>query len=139
MNDQQFKTWIRQCEGLRLEPYLDSTGKATIGYGRNLTDVGISKEEAEILLDHDIKRTYKELFQLPWFLPLPDDVQFALANMCFNLGLPKLLTFKKMIGALKINNFKAAAREALNSEWAQQVGQRATQVALMISEATNEA
>ena len=41
-------------EGLRLKPYTDTVGKITIGIGRNLTDVGISKEEAYALCDTDI-------------------------------------------------------------------------------------
>ena len=39
------KTLARH-EGLQLKPYLDTVGKLTIGYGRNLDDVGISKGEA---------------------------------------------------------------------------------------------
>ncbi|MFD2234837.1 glycoside hydrolase family protein, partial [Phaeospirillum tilakii] len=41
-------------ESLRLKPYRCPAGKLTIGIGRNLDDVGISREEAETLLDHDI-------------------------------------------------------------------------------------
>ena len=44
-------------EGLRLRPYRDSVGKLTIGVGRNLDDVGISNDEAMVLLDHDIEIT----------------------------------------------------------------------------------
>ena len=36
-------------EGLRLFPYTDTVGKLTIGVGRNLTDAGISADEAEVL------------------------------------------------------------------------------------------
>ena len=38
-------------EGLRLRPYADTVGKTTIGVGRNLTDVGISHDEALALLE----------------------------------------------------------------------------------------
>ena len=33
-------------EGLRLKPYRDTVGKLTIGVGRNLDDVGITRAEA---------------------------------------------------------------------------------------------
>lgn len=38
-------------EGLRLKPYHDTVRKLTIGIGRNLDDVGITHEEALILLE----------------------------------------------------------------------------------------
>ena len=37
---------LKRHEGFRAFPYLDTVGKLTIGYGRNLSDVGISIEEA---------------------------------------------------------------------------------------------
>ena len=45
---------LRRDEGVRLKPYRDTVGKITIGVGRNLTDVGITPDEADVLLDHDI-------------------------------------------------------------------------------------
>ena len=33
-------------EGFRSKPYSDTVGKLTIGYGRNLDDVGITRNEA---------------------------------------------------------------------------------------------
>ena len=51
---------IAKHEGLRLKPYKDSVGKLTIGYGRNLDDVGISQEEAEILFSADVAQARKE-------------------------------------------------------------------------------
>ena len=54
--------------------------------------------------------------------------------MCFNLGIVKLLKFEKMIKALEQKNYSQAAKEALHSKWASQVGKRAIDVAVMISE-----
>jgi len=59
-------------------------------------------------------------------------VKNALLNMCFNLGINRLLGFKKMVAALQEKNFTLAAKEALNSKWAEQVGERAKDIALMI-------
>ena len=42
-------------EGVRLKPYRDSVGKLTIGVGRNLDDKGLTRAEAEALLDNDIR------------------------------------------------------------------------------------
>jgi len=65
---------------LRLKPYRDSVGKLTIGVGRNLDDVGISAEEADVLLANDIAKAQAELKQaLPWTanrrdIPMPPTI-----------------------------------------------------------------
>ena len=54
--------------------------------------------------------------------------------MCFNLGLPRLLKFKKMIIALEQGYYDQAADEALDSQWARQVGDRAQRIATAFRE-----
>lgn len=134
MQKQNIKDWIKKCEALRLLPYLDKVGKLTIGYGRNLDDVGISKQEADFMFDNDFSQVEKTLSTYDWYNIQPDGVKAALINMCFNVGITRLKEFKKMIAALKNKNYTAAAQEALNSKWAIQVGQRAKDVALMLRE-----
>ena len=43
------KEQLIRDEGTRLKPYTDTTGHLTIGFGRNLSQVGISLAEAEYL------------------------------------------------------------------------------------------
>ncbi len=128
------KAWIKKCEGIKLKPYLDTVGKSTIGYGRNLTDDGISKIEADYLFDNDFNRTQTELSIYPWFYEQSQNVQNALLNMNFNLGITRLLEFKDMIKALDVKDYSKAANAALNSKWAQEVGERAKDVAVMMRE-----
>lgn len=130
--DNHFKDWIKHHEGVVLEPYVDTVGKLTIGVGRNLSDNGISHDEAEYMLENDIKRAVQDVENQSWFKDQPEGIQKALVNMSFNLGLPRLLSFKKMIAALDKKDYATAAREALDSRWAQQVGQRAKDIAVMI-------
>jgi len=132
--DDKFKDWIRRGEGYDNMPYIDTAGKLTIGYGRNLQDNGISLEEAEFMLDNDIKRALADVEDKEWYKDQPEGVQRALVNMSFNLGLTRLLTFKKMIAALLEKDYAKAAREALDSKWAHQVGDRAKDIAVMIRE-----
>lgn len=126
------KDWIKKHEALRLRLYLDTVGKQTIGWGRNIEDNGISKEEADFMFDNDFARCQRKLAPFPWYVNQPQNVQDALMNMCFNMGIGRLLGFKKMIIALTAKDYTKAAIEALNSKWAGQVGQRAKDVALMI-------
>lgn len=128
------KEWIKICEEFASRPYTDTVGKLTIGYGRNLTDNDLSQDEADYLFENDFNRCVRELSQYAWFTKQPEGVQGALINMCFNLGLPRLKGFKRMIAALDAKNYTLAAQEALDSKWATQVGKRAKDVAVMLRE-----
>ena len=120
-------------EGLKLKPYEDTVGKLTIGVGRNLDDVGITKEEALALMRNDVKQCIRELERsLPFFRFENQVRKDALVNMCFNLGLTRLLRFKKMIAAFENRDYEEAAKQALDSKWARQVGARSARIARLI-------
>lgn len=130
MDRENLKRMLIRHEGLRKKPYMCPAGKLTIGVGRNLEDVGVSEEEALILLDRDLDRIEAELdHALPWWRNLTPARQEALANMDFNLGLGGLLKFKQFLAALEADDFETAAAEMLDSRWAAQVGYRATELA----------
>ena len=128
-------TWaayIRRYEGLRLKPYTCPAGHLTVGYGHNLEN-GIPIHIAEELLRADISCAQTEVGgNFPWADELDEVRQFVLVDMCFNMGLAKLLTFKKFLAALAKKEYQAAAKEMLNSRWAAQVGRRAVELAEMM-------
>lgn len=115
-------------EGLRLQPYLDTVGKWTIGVGRNLSDNGISESEALLMLRNDIATAERELMSQSWFNALDAVRKDVMINMCFNIGLTRLLGFKNMIAALTVHDYDKAATEMLDSKWARQVGNRAIEL-----------
>ena len=120
-------------EDLRLKPYRDTAGKLTIGCGRNLDDVGISREEAFLLLDNDILRAQTGVIrELPWSVELDRPRFEVLVNMAFNMGVGGLLGFKKFLAALREGHLEAAAKEMLDSLWSQQVGRRADELAQIV-------
>jgi lysozyme len=124
---------LRRDEGLRLKPYVDTTGHISIGYGRNLTDIGITRAEAEAMLREDTLRHVMELEALlPWVKSLDAVRQRVLGNMAFNLGLPTLLKFTKFLALVKQGDYKTAAVAMLQSRWADQVGARADRLAVMM-------
>lgn len=117
-------------EGLRLKPYKCTSGKLTIGVGRNLDDVGISEQEAFMLLDNDINKIINSLpFQFPFYSELNDARKAVLINMAFNIGMSGLFKFKNMLAAIRNGDFEQASYEMLDSVWAEQVGNRARQLA----------
>ncbi len=120
---------IQTDEGLRLWPYTDSVGKITIGYGTNLSD-GISSVEAAWLLDHRLTNCIVELTQThPIVLTLAPARQIVLANMAYNLGVPKLSEFHNMWAAIGAGDFVTATKEMLNSKVAGQAPSRYARLA----------
>lgn len=123
-------------EGIRLNPYLCPAGKLTLGVGRNLDDVGITEDEAMMMLDNDIERVKAQLAKaLPWLETKPPGVQRAIANMAFQMGLGGVLKFKNMLAAIQARDYATARREALDSAWAKQTPQRAKRVTDLFKEA----
>ena len=127
------KQRLKVEEGLRLKPYRCPAGKLTIGYGRNIQEVGISKEEAEMLLQNDIQKTIDDLNKsIPWYQTLSENRQVVLVDMCFNLGLSEFLNFKNTLELIKIGNYLEASKAMLQSKWAKQVGKRAFELSEMM-------
>ena len=138
-------------EGLRLQVYQDTLGIDTIGIGRNLEDRGISKEELDWMdypsIDHvyewgiteadavylaqnDVQIVEEELLRAHPCVDRLDSVrQLILMDMAFNMGVPRLCKFVKMWNAIHEDKYDVAAKEMLDSRWANQVKSRATKLA----------
>jgi len=117
-------TKLKGHEGLRLKPYKDTVGKTTIGYGRNLDDVGISHDEASMMFGNDVARAEEDCRnRFAWFAGLDPVRQDVIVNLVFNMGIGGVLGFKRMIAAIVAENWTQAAWELSNSAWRQQVGQ----------------
>lgn len=120
-------------EGMELKVYLCPAGKATIGVGRNLEDLGVSEEEALFMLSNDISRARKEAgSRFPWFSGLSGERQDVVISMIINLGITRFMGFKKLHAALLSGNWEKAASEMLSSTWAAQVKGRAVELAKLM-------
>lgn len=120
----KLKNRIKGHEGLRLFPYLDTKGKWTIGYGRNLSQKGITEAESEMLLQRDIDDATADLYRMLPFVKLIDDARKAVfIELSFNMGIGGLLSFRKMIEAAKKNDWELASKELLSSKWRSDVGE----------------
>ena len=89
--DQTFyENLIIKHEGYRSLAYPDRGGMA-IGYGRNLTNNGINRAEALMLLRNDIDRLNKGLAERFPASQKLDSVRYAVVlSMAYNLGLDGL-------------------------------------------------
>jgi lysozyme len=130
-------------ESERLKVYDDATGMPigkgavvqgypTIGVGRNLVGLGLTKAESRYLLANDIARVTEECRRLyPWFDALDDVRQSVILNMRFNMG-PKLDQFVNTLAAVARYDFGEAAERMEQSLWHKQVGQRAVRLERMM-------
>lgn len=120
-------------EGLKLRPYLDSVGKTTIGIGRNLTDCGVSNDEAMLLLANDIASCKRQMInEFPWAGLMVEARQAVLISMLFNMGMGGVLEFKLALAQMEAGEYEKAADALLQSRWAMAVGQRAQDLAHMM-------
>ena len=148
-------------EGLKLGTYRCPAGYWTIGVGRNLETkslsrgeqqyilgcdeltpqqiinllkrCGITKEEALVLLAHDIRGCEQDLKQFDWFDCLDSVRKKVVIDMRFNLGPGGFRGFKKMIAALAAGDYKQAAEEMKDSKWYWEVGNRSRRLVKMMA------
>jgi lysozyme len=132
MNRAKLLEQLVEHEGCELKPYRDTSGKWTIGIGRNLDDKGISRREALMMASNDIAEIEPQLEALAVWSTLTDARQRVLADMAFNLGFRGLMKFARMLKALESGDYEAAADEMLASRWAGQVKGRAQTLARMM-------
>lgn len=127
---------LQKDEGVRKKgdrhiPYPDPLNPdiITIGYGRNLTANGLRDVEADYMLAEDIRECIHQLqSRYPWFNSLDSVRQEVLVNMCFNLGITTLSTFR-MLSDVARGDYASAAERMRGYLWYRQVGRRGVRLA----------
>ena len=128
------KASLIKHEGFRSKVYQCTAGKNTVGVGRNLDDKGITEREAEYLLDNDIVECIQDLATFSYWNKLNEHQQAALIDLRFNLGAAGYRSFKMMGKALEIGDYTEAAYQIMHSKYHDQVGKRAEDVALWLTQ-----
>ena len=138
MSIDKAKKMLLTDEGLRLKPYRCTAGKLTIGYGRNLDDVGISERIADEMLKEDLevaKKICQRIFGT-LFDTWSENRQLGWINLAFNLGQVRLSKFKNTIRAAQIEDWFEVENGLRQSLWFKQVKGRAERVIGMICHET---
>jgi lysozyme len=140
-NLQKLIAELRRDEDVKYSPYKDTKGIPTVGVGHNLNakplpagwKYPLNDIQVNSLLDDDLEDVFHDLDRsLPWWTDLSDVRQRVLANMCFNLGITKLLGFRNTLVFMRQGKYNQAADGMLASAWASQVKGRATRLADMM-------
>lgn len=120
---------LKRHEGFSGKVYKCSAGANTIGYGHNLDAKPLTPAQAEVLLLADIEDARRDLYLAFDHAMYMDEVRRnVLINMTFNLGITRLMQFKKMLRYCERGEYPQSAVEMLDSAWAKQVGRRATEL-----------
>lgn len=134
-------------EGFRADAYQDTGGRWTIGYGR--CDAGVTEgmtctpDEAQAWMRGKLESLIAALTAaLPWWTGLDLTRRSVLLDMAYNIGVGEaptiavrgsgLLGFSNMLANVKAGNFGRAAGLMLMSRWADQVGDRAMRLSILM-------
>jgi lysozyme len=134
MPDSHLTAMLQRDEGYRSQPYKDTTGHLSIGFGRNLDANGIRPDEARLMLRNDIAEAKAEAKKFTWYAGLNRARKDVVVMMLFNLGWNSFITFTNTIRAISEGRFEDASAGMLASKWAFQVGKRANKLAEMMRE-----
>ena len=133
---EEIKQRIKEHEGFRDTVYSDSLGFATIGYGHLVlpTDNFVEgttydKETLEEVFDNDFKIAHDSANELLTDIEHNHIVKGVIIEMCFQLGKPRVMKFKKMWEALKNNDLETASKEMIDSNWHKQTTKRCESLA----------
>jgi lysozyme len=147
MNTERLLRDIQAEEGFKPYIYRCTAGYLTMGFGMKVSNVKVPLEVWESTLKyyfppvpiirretalHDLKVRLEEIIlnsNIQFVLDELDDVRAeVIINMCYQMGVDGVLKFKRMITALMIHDYKGAAREGLDSKWAEQTPARAARL-----------
>ena len=141
---EEIKQRIKEHEGFRDTVYSDSLGFATIGYGHLVlpTDNFVEgttydKETLEEVFDNDFKIAHDSANELLADIEHNHIVKGVIIEMCFQLGKPRVMKFKKMWEALKNNDLETASKEMIDSNWHKQTTKRCESLANVMKNANN--
>lgn len=121
---------IIKSEGYKEDPYYDTKGILTGGYGHQILpheDISFlnkltSSEKQEYWTKVLVKDISTANFDAAWISSdwdyRPNDIQLeVLSELCFNLGLTRLRKFKKFLLYFSYGNITEAAKELIDSKW----------------------
>ena len=128
MFDAEVKQMLVRHEGVVCHVYKCTAEppRDTIGCGRNLSDNGISEEEAMYLLDNDIKRVKEELNKnFGAWRTMPEKARMVCIDMAFQMGITGFMGFLRTRKLMEMGMWLEASEEILDSKYAIQTPSRA--------------
>tara|TARA_R100001463_G_scaffold32022_6_gene71942 strand:+ start:1519 stop:1995 length:477 start_codon:yes stop_codon:yes gene_type:complete len=142
---------IKEHEGFREKTYKCTEGYDTTAYGFAWKDLYLSEDMAnellqrnknnivfyediaeDVLIEKLEKLKRNAISRFKWLEDMPQEVQEVVINMCYQLGVTGVSKFRKAISALQEGEWNEAADEMLDSLWAKQTPNRATELSNIV-------
>lgn len=136
-------------EDNRPAPYDDATGKTlktgdtlrgnlTVAIGHNLNAHPLSQRVIDLIFDEDVAEHSADLDKyLPWWRDEDEVRQRALLDLCFNMGIGKLLKFDETLLHWRHGEYIDAALHLQKAPWFRQVGIRGPRVVHQVRTGTD--
>ena len=128
---QSLRRRIKKNEGFSIKPYKDQLGFSTIGYGHL-----ILSNEKDLIVKKTNKSDLEKIFINDFNIalngfninlkPLTSNIKDSelLIEMVFQMGIKKVLKFKKLLKHIRKGNKYTVCFEMMNSLWYKQTPQR---------------
>tara|TARA_R100000750_G_scaffold3012_2_gene2633 strand:- start:33 stop:467 length:435 start_codon:yes stop_codon:yes gene_type:complete len=137
MNYDKLVESVKKHEGYRDVVYRDTLNKRTIGFGHLCVEdhwedgKKYDKEYLEKILKEDLQYAVNQGEGMCKDLKISDDAKFLIIEMIFQLGSAGVQKFRRMWSALEEDppNYFEAHVQMLDSRWAKQTPERATEMA----------
>ena len=136
MNYDRLIESVKKHEGYRDTVYRDTLNKRTIGFGHLCVEdhwedgKKYDKEYLEKILKEDLRYAINQGEGMCKDLKISDDAKFLIIEMIFQLGSAGVQKFRRMWSALAEDppNYFEAHVQMLDSKWAKQTPERATEM-----------
>ena len=124
---------VKRHEGFSAEPYVDSLGHITIGYGHKIESMSTVQAEGQLIHDLNIALIGAVDLFYPDIWPTLNQVRKdVLTEMVFQLGKNGVSKFVKMKAALEKEDYQEAANQMILSRWYEQTTNRCVTLAGMM-------
>lgn len=138
----QLETLVTTNEGFRQFAYNDEngakillqSGNMTIGYGFNLSGVGLSQAESLCILRSRLCLVEYQLRLMP-AVDFKNQGQYrkmALIDMSYNLGVTKFATFTDFLPLIRAQKYPEAVADLMQTAWFGEVGIRAARAKILL-------
>ena len=144
MNYDKLVESVKKHEGYRDVVYRDTLNKRTIGFGHLCVEdhwedgKKYDKEYLEKILKEDLQYAVNQGEGMCKDLKISDDAKFLIIEMIFQLGSAGVQKFRRMWSALAEDppNYFEAHVQMLDSRWAKQTPERATEMSEQMQKCT---
>lgn len=130
--------WTMRNEGFRSDPYKDTTGHWTVGYGHRVREghAPVTETEAKRTLLADLQTAQARAERvIPGIESEPTAVKFVITALCFQVGETGTRKFHLMLAAIHDHHYEVAGSELRSSVLHSQCPRRTEELAVILETA----